>query len=514
MAGVPGVSNAADVTEAHLATITSLALRDKSIRSLKVGDFDGLTNLKDLMLGSNALTSLPSGVFDGLTNLTHLGLNRNALTSLPSGIFDELKSLEQIYLSGNILTSLPSGVFDELKNLDLLYVGNNVLTSLPSGIFDELKSLTVIGLSDNALTSLPSGVFDELTNLKKIELSRNDFTTLPSGVFDACTKLEEIFLGGNALTSLPSGIFDGLTKMDMLSLDSNALTSLPPGIFDDLSALTSLWLARNKIRDVSAVEGLTSLEFLHLNGNPISDYSPLRRLKVAIGVVEGHPGLKLYATIPVVPNNNAPVFTDGDSTTRSIAENTDAGTNIGAAVAATDGDAGDRLTYHLGGTDAESFRIVSTSGQLQTNAALDHETKASYTVAIAVSDGKGGSDRITVTINVTDRVGAAPSVQTPPALPDTTALLSNFPNPFNPETWIPYQLAEPADVTLTIYDVQGRVVRTLRLGNQPAGLYRSRSKAAHWDGRNSIGEKVATGVYFYTLKAGDYAATRKLLIVK
>ncbi len=514
VAAVPGVNNAADVTEAHLAAITSLNLDTKSITSLKVGDFGGLTNLTQLLLGNNALTSLPSGIFDELKNLGRIILSRNALTSLPSGIFDELKNLKEIFLSRNVLTSLPSGIFDELKNLRLLYVGNNVLTSLPSGIFDELKKLTVIGISDNALTSLPSGVFDELKKLKKIALSRNAFTSLPSGIFDEPKKLEEIFLGGNTLSTLPSGVFDGLTKLNMLSLDNNALTSLPSGIFDDLSSLTQLWLARNKIGDFSALEGLTSLEVLYLSYNPISDYGPLRRLKVAIGVIEDHPGLPLDITIPAVANNNVPVFTDGDSTTRSIAENTDSGTNIGTAVAATDADTADTLTYHLGGTDASSFRIVRTSGQLQTSAALDHETKNSYTVTVAVSDGRGGSDSITVTITVTDVIGAAPSVQTPPALPDTTALLSNFPNPFNPETWIPYQLAEPAAVTITIYDVRGRAVRTLVLGNQPAGMYRSRSKAAHWDGRNHLGEQVATGVYFYTLKAGDYAATRKLLIRK
>ena len=514
VAAVPGVNNAADVTEAHLAAITSLNLDTKSITSLKVGDFGGLTNLTQLLLGNNVLTSLPSGIFDELKNLGRIILSRNVLTSLPSGIFDELKNLKEIFLSRNVLTSLPSGIFDELKNLRLLYVGNNVLTSLPSGIFDELKNLTVIGISDNALTSLPSGVFDELKKLKKIALSRNAFTSLPSGIFDEPKKLEEIFLGGNTLSTLPSGVFDGLTKLNMLSLDNNALTSLPSGIFDDLSSLTQLWLARNKIGDFSALEGLTSLEVLYLSYNPISDYGPLRRLKVAIGVIEDHPGLPLDITIPAVANNNVPVFTDGDSTTRSIAENTDSGTNIGTAVAATDADTADTLTYHLGGTDASSFRIVRTSGQLQTNAALDHETKNSYTVTVAVSDGRGGSDSITVTITVTDVIGAAPSVQTPPALPDTTALLSNFPNPFNPETWIPYQLAEPAAVTITIYDVRGRVVRTLVLGNQPAGMYRSRSKAAHWDGRNHLGEQVATGVYFYTLKAGDYAATRKLLIRK
>ena len=100
------------------------------------------------------------------------------------------------------------------------------------------------------------------------------------------------------------------------------------------------------------------------------------------------------------------------------------------------------------------------------------------------------------------------------ASPDETVLLANYPNPFNPETWIPYQLAKPAEVTLHIYAVNGALVRTLVLGHQAAGMYQSRSRAAYWDGRNAHGEKVASGLYFYTLTAGDFTATRKLLIRK
>ena len=98
--------------------------------------------------------------------------------------------------------------------------------------------------------------------------------------------------------------------------------------------------------------------------------------------------------------------------------------------------------------------------------------------------------------------------------PKETTLLANYPNPFNPETWIPYRLANPGDVTLTIYDIQGRVVRGLDLGHQAAGVYQNRSRAAYWDGKNAFGEPVASGVYFYTLMAGDFSATRKMLIRK
>ena len=98
--------------------------------------------------------------------------------------------------------------------------------------------------------------------------------------------------------------------------------------------------------------------------------------------------------------------------------------------------------------------------------------------------------------------------------PDTTALFANYPNPFNPETWIPYQLAKAADVTVTIYASDGNVVRTLALGHQAAGMYKHRSQAAYWDGKNETGESVASGIYFYTLTAGDFSATRKMLILK
>ena len=98
--------------------------------------------------------------------------------------------------------------------------------------------------------------------------------------------------------------------------------------------------------------------------------------------------------------------------------------------------------------------------------------------------------------------------------PTETTLLPNYPNPFNPETWIPYQLSSPSDVTVRIYAINGNLVRRLALGHQATGVYQSRSRAAYWDGRNEVGEPVASGIYFYTLTAGEFSATRKMLIRK
>ena len=98
--------------------------------------------------------------------------------------------------------------------------------------------------------------------------------------------------------------------------------------------------------------------------------------------------------------------------------------------------------------------------------------------------------------------------------PTETALLLNFPNPFNPETWIPYQLAESANVTLTIYDTTGAVVRRIDLGHQSAGYYTERTRAAYWDGRNASGETVASGLYFYQLETPSYRQLRRMVILK
>ena len=98
--------------------------------------------------------------------------------------------------------------------------------------------------------------------------------------------------------------------------------------------------------------------------------------------------------------------------------------------------------------------------------------------------------------------------------PEKTRLLANYPNPFNPETWIPYQLGTSSDVQITIYNAAGRVVRTLTLGHQSEGYYTDQSRAAYWDGRNVIGERVSSGVYFYQLQADIVSSPRKMLILK
>ena len=109
--------------------------------------------------------------------------------------------------------------------------------------------------------------------------------------------------------------------------------------------------------------------------------------------------------------------------------------------------------------------------------------------------------------HITLKVSAAPAAT-------RTLLAQNFPNPFNPETWIPYALASDAYVAINIFDVRGRLIRRLVLGQQKAGFYIERSEAAYWDGKDNSGQKVASGLYFYTLQAGEFKATRRMVIMK
>ena len=300
------------------------------------------------------------------------------------------------------------------------------------------------------------------------------------------------------------------------------------------------------------------------------NYEKKNAYQVRVRVLDwGSPATDLITVnITVTDVNEAPVFSEqvdgtvANHVRRSIPENTPVDTNIGDPVSATDPD-GDLLTYSLDGADAQSFNINALNGQLKTKVALVHETQSSYEVKVVVSDGSQ-TNSITVTINVLsdETTASAPTIKIDktasvldPALlktldrgelqahlqrlhaendgflqyrraiamlksvlvsmrPDKTMLLANYPNPFNPETWIPYYLAKSADVQIRIYDMYGTVVRHLELGHQSSGYHMSRNQSAYWDGRNDFGERVTSGIYFYQLQADTVSPLRKMVILK
>ena len=323
VAAVPNIDTAADVTETHLATITSLNLRAKSISALKSGDFSGLTGLTDLNLYGNQLSNLPNGIFEGLTALTTLRLGGNTVDPMPITV--SLKKLGDNQFKAVAPTGAP---FDIVLPI----------------------SATNGSISDNA-------------------------------------------------TSIT--IAKGSTESNVVTVSRTA---------DTTAAVTA---------NIRTLPGLPQNHY----GYTLSKSSALP-VEIISEVVTTTP----IVPEPVVPEpiepepstNTAPIFTDSVNTIRTIAENTAANINIGSAVPATDAD-DDTLTYSLSGTDASSFSIDSTSGQLSTKTTLDYETKRVYTLIITVSDGNL-TDAITVIISVID-VAETTLVSTTLAVSDRTPVV-------------------------------------------------------------------------------------------
>ena len=538
-----------------LTNLTNLYLGSNSISD--ISHLSGLTKMWALGLGDNDISDL-TPLSSGFAGLNSLNLSDNKITDL-SPLSSRSRKLGELFLNGNDISDLSAlSSMTGLATLGLggLAITNSSLSALRG--LTRLRSFFLDGTSVSDISDLPSSA--ELT---KLGLTNNknlsDISTIVPNWNDS---LQHLYLTYNNISDVSSLVgLQGDPWLDLFELGGNPI---PFSQYATLRALyvspdeldlnnrppvftagdrTKLVVATNTAAntDIGSPIAATDAEgetITYSLGGPdaasfsISDTGQLRT-KVALDfgaknsytvtvdaagpVSQGGwytTGLdRITVAITNTATNRAPSFSISGTVTLSVAENTASGTNIGDPFQATDPD-GDAVTYSLQRGDAVSFSIDANTGQMKTSAALDFETKSSYTdLAVRATDSEGNVGSVLVTVNVTDVTGAAPSIETP-VLPETTELLSNYPNPFNPETWIPYQLAKPAEVTLTIYDIRGRVVRTLRLGHQPAGLYRSRSKAAHWDGRNYLGEKVATGIYFYTLKAGDYMATRKLLIRK
>ena len=290
-----GVASCADVTDAHLASVPHLILRDKNISSLRSGDFAGLTSLGWLFLKNNDLTALPPDVFSGLDSLTWLDLTGNELEALPRGILTSLPSLTRLYLRGNRLTEIrshlvgltgleelalssnpltdvPLDLLAGMERLQRLFLYNVGLDELPSGTFAGLSELWSLNIGANRLRRLPAGIFSDLSSLEFLSLVQNQLTELPPGVFAGLGELRKLYLPENELTGLDASVFAGLSNLELLHLYDNNLTELPPDIFSGLSSLSHLRLAANQLSDLPTglFAGVPRLGYLDLSGNGLT----------------------------------------------------------------------------------------------------------------------------------------------------------------------------------------------------------------------------------------------------
>ncbi len=510
------------IIKADMATLTSLqALR------VNISDLTGLEtayNLTDLNLMDNSITDI--SLISGLTNLTTLTLMENSITDiLPIA---ELTNLVQLSLADNKISDISPLVSNTgLGNGDTVDVSENPLS--PESINIHIPALQTRGVTvtaDSLQAYIPDSI---LRDVLEVALRK-------TGIDPIITKAEMRTLTRLEVTNFLSDLtgLEAATNLTFLNLSANRITNISP--ITALTRLTELNLSGNSITDISPLSGLTNLTNLQLNKNRITDISPLvsntglgNEDKVDVsdnplsaasinthipalqakGVTIRMNNFQLQA--PAAPSvdliEDTPVLGVSGSIVDQTARFNKFRVTVknlsnGKAVTGLTIDA-DGVGYQLTLVDDVRARQAATIGDiLEISAQSPNPLVGVQPVRYIVTTEDVRRGWIQLEALVAYEIPAA------------TELLPNYPNPFNPETWIPFRLAEDASVTLTIYDEKGRVVRTFDVGHRRAAVYESRSQAVYWDGRNAFGETVSSGVYFYHLSADDYSATRRMLILK
>ncbi|MDE0682967.1 MAG: cadherin domain-containing protein [Candidatus Poribacteria bacterium] len=449
-----------------LSALRSLSLAKNTLSSLPADIFSGLSAMSSLDLGSNELSSLPEGVFSELSAVSRLNLSYNSLDNLSANTFSEMSALTGLDLGNNELSSLPADIFSGLSALNWLSLSSNQLSSLPDDLFSGLSSLNSLYLGDNTVglsiavslekvggnqfkATAPTGasfnielpiivtngsIDDGVTTITipAGSVQSELLTVIPTpGTSDAVTvdigtlpelpishfgySLSKPSSGDNILSfalGIPKPTGDPKVNHAPIFTEGSSTTR---SVAENTSAgenigspVTATDLDEDVLTYTLSGADAASFGIVGTSGqlqtrDPL-DYEKKNTYAVIVTVSDGSATDAISVTIDVtdVAENNDPVFVEGSATERSIAENTPAGRNIGSPVTATDLDEEDVLTYSLSGADAASFGIVSTTGQLRTRAPLDYEKKNTYSVAVYVSDGNGGTDSIGVAINVTD----------------------------------------------------------------------------------------------------------------
>lgn len=523
IAAAAPVATCTTVTEAHLASISRLDLVNDRISTLRRGDFSGLTNLTLLSLNNNQLSSLPADLFDSLTNLSRLSLNSNQLSSLPSGVFDNLTHLTTLALNRNQLASLPSGVFDHLPNLISLDLRGNQLTSLPTGLFDNLRNLVGLYLNTNRLSSLPAGLFNHLTSLGELDLARNQLNTLPKGIFDNLTNPVALVLSQNQLRSLPAELFSNLTPG--VDLSGNQLSSLPESLFVNLANLSGgLDLTDNLIDPLPLTVSLERFEDDQFKAVTPTGAPFELVLPVNVSGPGAIAGGATTITIPIGSVESAPLAvarTPGTTDAVHVDIGTLPGLPKGHSGYALVKSADLPLAYHVG---AEG-RSGETPGE-QATTDFNGDGRTDFVDFFLFIDAYGGTDfRFDLDgsgsvdfvdffqfVDAFDQPGQAKLLalaQELIGLPSESELQQNRPNPFNSETVISWVLLRPGPARVEMFALTGQRVAVLHQGPKKAGVHR-----VHWDGRDSEGRPLASGVYLYRLVTSNAVLTRKLTLLR
>ena len=510
-----------------MTNLRILALFDNQISDIT--PIENLTNLQVLDLKNNKISDVTP--LAGLANLRTLYLKGNPLGDTSSlanlklsqtdfeitdDTMADVVSISDTALADAIRTELGLNPGDPITTDDMLTLTK--LDAQAEGISDltgleHATNLTELTLNGNQISDVTP--LAGLTSLQELDLQNNNQIS-DVAPLAALTNLTDLILNGNQISDLTP--LSGLTNLTDLSLDDNQIIDVTP--LAALTNLESLGLGINQISDVSPLAALTNLESLFLINNQISDVTPLAALTNLRSLyLKGNPlgdtsslaNLKLSQTDFEITEPKPLADVNNDDTV-NILDLVLIGNNFGETGSPVTDVNGDGVVNI--GDLVLAARALAEEVENQGAAPILHASVLDMLTAAEVKVWLAQAQHLDTTDPVSQK-GIRFLEQLLAALtPKDTVLLPNYPNPFNPETWIPYQLAVATDVQITIYDAMGRVVRRLDLGHQSAGYYTEQSRAAYWDGRNGVGESVASGIYFYQLQADNMSHLRKMLILK
>lgn len=546
-----------DLTGLEFASnLEHLTVAHRSVSDLS--PLAGLARLKSLYLGHNVISDLsPLAGLTGLRTLLFYGNKVSDLSPLAG-----LTNLEFLNIDSNSVPDLSP--LAGLTNLDYLKLGNNPISDLsPLARLTKLQTLHLLHTSISDLSPLAG-----LTKLQTLHLSNNSISDLSPLVANAGLGARDtVFLFGNPLndtsisTHIPTlrdrGVTVHRTKLFLPTINpvSTGETFTLDLIVEDVLDLAGWQLDIEFNSAVLSAVSVSEGNFLSKNGGPTffvagnidntsGKISAISTTFIGIGDISGT-GILVSVTFEAkaagegrIKLHNVKLGTaDRDDIPYEIAAypfsfkprydvNKDGLVNILDLILVSQSLSQANPQTDVNGDGAVNiFDLIAVSqhlGEPITPLApgigtwylpvLDSATIQGWIdMAHAADDGSeifrqgiANLKRLLLIVGNADLR----------SLPTETVLLANYPNPFNPETWIPYYLAHNTNVTLTIYDTKGAVVRQFSLGYQQAGYYTDRTKAVYWKGRNNLGEPVGSGVYFYQLKADHFSAMRKMVILK
>ncbi len=488
------IAESVHIPDPRFRAAVELALDKEAGADITQADMASLEELEAIKSGIHDLTGIEFAI-----NLIKLELGDNRISDVSP--LKELTNLSRLRLGANYKISDVSPL-KELTNLKFLDIDSNRILDVSP--LKELTNLTWLDIDDNRIVDVSP--LKELTNLKYLDLDGNRISDISP--LKELTNLTFLDIDENEISDISP--LKELTNLTVLDIEGNKISDI--SVLSTLINLTELDLHNNEIVDISALKNLRKLKILDLSENHITDFSPIAEL------IEN---LTEYNN----SNQRQPTYKAADV-------NRDGIVNIIDIILITSNfDApdlvvlGQRAIYPDVNSDGtlDVRDLVIVAAEISTDAAAPllskYPAKVSNLTAenltqwielakrldteeLQTRKGIAVLEQLLITLTFVER------------LPEDTALLANYPNPFNPETWIPYQLASPAGVRISIHSADGKLVRALDLGALPAGMYHSKSRAAYWDGRNEVGEGVASGVYFYTFTAGKFRATGKMLIRK